>query len=125
MDKSKKTKNEQNNNYTAQNKDKSQDTSLPGREEQIVNNEGKNRRSNSDIGDSTNLGKTSTGNSDFERNSSSSNMEIAKDEDQKTKISDKERSYKQGMEDNDNRNSDLPDIGREDAERTSRETPRM
>ena len=46
-------------------------------------------------------------------------------EEQKTKKGDKEKSYSQGMDDNDNRNSDVPDIGREDAERTSRETPRM
>ena len=119
MEKSRNPQNDQNN---------SQDTSRTGREEQVVNNQEQNRRTNSDMGDSTNKDSApadqgrSEGRSDQREDQQNRREE---GQDQRTKDRDKEKDYKQGFGDNDNRNSDVPDIGREDAERTERETPKM
>ncbi len=116
------------------------DTSQRGREEEVVNNQEQLRTTNSDRGDSTN--KDSEGmrsgaeqgdyrNNDAgfrsaeERNDQEGNRRNIGTQEGDQSSEEGEESYRQGMGDNDNRNNNIPDIGREDADKTQRETPRM
>ena len=106
----------------------SQDTSRKGREEPVVNNQDQNRKTNFDIDDSINRNSSSSdqGRSEGRTDQKQDQQTQGKEgQDQKANESEKEGGYRQGMGDNDNRNSDVPDIGREDAERTKRESPNM
>ncbi len=93
-----------------QDKANSLDVSSLGGEQQAVYNQDQDNSEN----------KNSDGGS--EQNENQKNHGRVEEESKEGK---KENGYRQGLADNDNRNPDVPEIGREDAERTSRETPRM
>lgn len=119
--------------------DTSRDTSLPGREEEVVNNQEQLRTTKSDRGDSTN--KDSEGmrpgseQDDYRRSDAGFRPAEERNDEQRDRQNtgnqegengdEGEQSYRQGLGDNDNRNNNVPDIGREDADKTQRETPRM
>ncbi|MEO6405612.1 MAG: hypothetical protein ABIY51_08780 [Ferruginibacter sp.] len=94
--------------------DRSKDTSLPGREEEVVNQQEGNHVTNSDESNETtnadSVPKMSNGGS--QRYDDSHNGETG------------EKRYQEGIGNNSD-TQDPPEIGKEDAEKTQQETPRM
>lgn len=102
----------------------SRDTSLKGREEEVVNQQEQHRRTNADRENETNRGSQITGSSATQVSSQGQDKQVGSGSGQKSEKesnTEAERSYSHGQGNNDN---DL-DLGREDAEKTMRETPRM
>jgi len=100
----------------------SRDTSLKGREEEVVNQQEQHRRTNADRENETNRGSQITSSSATQVSSQGHDKQVGSGSGQKSgkeSNTEAERSYSQGQGNNDN------DLGREDAEKTMRETPRM
>lgn len=103
------------------NLNRSTDTSLPGREEEVVNNQEQNRRTNSDIGDITNKSAEGTRRPaepyQEKPDRSKTDRQNISTGSQPAESGTEDKGFKKGMGDNDNRNAILPDAGKDDAEK--------
>jgi len=121
---------QQNRDQNLSGRSSSRDTSQPGREEEVVNQQEQQRVTNTDRGDATNRDSesTGTGRGNTGRGDSGMGRESGEGRQGNEGRSGEERTSQNRDTDSGSRrdqDQDVPDVGRDDAEKTRRETPRM